>query len=791
MPTRFRLVLSWLALLAASALSGGTMVAMAAYLYLAPLLPEAETYRYVQLETPLRVYTSDGQLIDEIGNRRDPVMYDDIPQHLIHALIATEDVRFYSHPGVDIQSLMRGFYGFMTGQGLGGGSTITMQLANNLSFDSDNVYLRKFKEIPFALQIQRELSKEEILTLYLNTIYFGAGADGIGAAASVYYGKEVSELTVAEAAMMVALLPCPSSCNPLANPERAISRRETRLQNMLKENMITRAKFDEANAAPVTAIRRNRNIEVPAPYVAEMVRRTLFEQFQEETYTRGFEVITSIDGDKQLAANRALINGLENYYDKPHGYRGPNANYPPAAGDPTSEWLEHLAPVPGYGNQQPAIVTSLRERAFSALLKDGTEIDVPWDGIRWAYAFRSRNEAWPPPQVAGDTVQVGDLIRVKRGPDHWELGQVPDIQGALVSISPNNGRVLALVGGYDFRWNQVNRVLTPRPPGSNFKPFVYGAALEAGFSASSTINDAPFARGDYRPNNYENNFLGPITLRHALKESRNIPTVRLFDELGSETVLSFANRLGIQTQDFPRNDLTVALGSADVQPLEMVTAYATLANGGFKVNPWFIDQISTEADGVLYRARPAIVCPDCGELIAEAEQPVNAAARVLDDRVAFIMNSMLRSVVEEGSGNRVQRELQRSDLMGKTGTTNGPQELWFSGFNGNIATTVFVGFDQPQPLGEREQGATVAVPIWIDFMREALAGTPAVTMNRPNGIVDRLVDMRTGVPATPGAANSMFEYFREELAPQPAATGLPGTDIDREDGEEISTEIIF
>ncbi|MBG09738.1 MAG: peptidase [Gammaproteobacteria bacterium] len=766
------------------------MVAMAAYLYVAPLLPEAETYRYVQLETPLRIYTSDGRLIDEIGNRRDPVEYEDIPQRLIDALIATEDVRFYSHPGVDFQSLMRGFYGFITGQGLGGGSTITMQVANNLSFDSDNVYLRKFKEIPFALQIQRELTKEEILTLYLNTIYFGAGADGIGAAAFVYYGKEVSELTLAEAAMMVALLPCPSSCNPLANPERAVSRRETRLENMLKEDMITRAQFEEANAAPVTANRRNRNIEVPAPYVAEMVRQTLFEQFQQETYTRGFEVITSIDGDKQLAANRALVNGLEDYYDKPHGYRGPNANSP-AAGDPKPDWLEHLAPIPNYGNQQPAIVTDIRERAFSALLKDGEEVDVPWDGIRWAYAFRSRNEAWPPPQVAADVVQIGDLVRVKRGIDHWELGQVPDIQGALVSISPANGQILALVGGYDFRWNQVNRVLSPRPPGSNFKPFVYGAALEAGLSASSTVNDAPFSRGDYRPNNYENNFLGTITLRQALKESRNIPTVRLFDKLGSNQVLSFANRLGIRTQDFPRNDLTVALGSADVQPLEMVTAYAALANGGFKVDPWFIDKISTEADGVLYRASPAEVCENCGGQISGAEPAVVAAPRVLDARIAFIMNSMLRSVVEEGSGARVQRELQRSDLMGKTGTTNGPQELWFSGFNRDVATTVFVGFDQPQPLGEREQGATVAVPIWIDFMRDALAETPEVTMNRPDGIVDRLVDTRSGAPATPGTENSMFEYFREELAPQPATDGVPGGDIEGKEGEELSTEIIF
>jgi penicillin-binding protein 1A len=787
---RLKPIATWLALALAAAFSGGTMLAMAAYLYLAPLLPEAETYRYVQLETPLRIYTADGRLIDEIGNRRNPIEFEEIPQVLTNALIATEDVRFYSHPGVDVQSLMRGFYGFLTGQGLGGGSTITMQLANNLSFDSDNVYLRKFKEIPFALQIQRELTREEILTLYLNTIYFGAGADGIGAAAYVYYGKDASDLTLAEAAMMISLLPCPSTCNPLTNPERAISRRETRLENMLKENMITETEFNAANSAPVTALRRNRNIAVPAPYVAEMVRQTLYEQFGEETYSRGFEVTTSIDGDKQLSANRALVSGLERYYDRRHGYRGANVNYPPESADPRTAWLGRLAPIPTYGNQQPAIVTAIEERSFRALLKNGEEVEVPWDGISWAYAFRSRNEAWPPPSTAADAVQPGDLIRVKQGEEHWELGQVPDIQGALVSVSPSNGQILALVGGYDFRWNQVNRVLTPRPPGSNFKPFVYGAALENGYSASSIINDAPFTRGDYRPNNYENNFLGPITLRYALKESRNVPTVRLYDELGADKVLSFASKFGFQTQNF-QNDLTVALGSQDVQPLEMVTAYATIANGGYKVEPWFIEKIVSEADGLLYQATPAVVCENCLAAGGESSPLANPAPSILDARVAFIMNSMLRSVVEEGSGNRVQRELSRSDLMGKTGTTNGPQELWFSGFNRDIATTVFVGFDQPQPLGEREQGATVAVPIWIDFMRAALAGAPENTMSRPDGIVDRLIDKSTGELATPGDQNSMFEYFREELAPEPMSEPLPGIEVDGDESEELSTETIF
>ena len=767
------------------------MVAMAAYLYLAPLLPAAETYRDVQLETPLRIYTADNRLIDELGNRRNPVQYEDVPEVLINALIATEDVRFYSHPGVDVQSLLRGFFGFITGRRLGGGSTITMQLANNLSFDSDNVYLRKFKEIPFALQIQRELTKEEILTLYLNTIYFGAGADGIGAASFVYYGKDVSELTLAESAMMISLLPCPSACNPFSNPSRALNRRETRLRNMLKENMITQNEFEAANNAPITADRRNRNIAVPAPYIAEMVRQTLYDQFGEETYTRGFEVTTSIDGDLQLAANKSMIDGLETYYDKRHGYRGPDANYPPDPDDPTEGWLAHLGPIPTYGNQMPAIVTDVQNQSFDALLKTGEKITVSWEGMTWAYTFRSRNEAWPPPSSASDAVKVGDLIRVKSDEVGWELGQVPDIQGALVSMSPDNGKILALVGGYDFRRSQVNRAITPRPPGSNFKPFLYGAALEHGYSPSSIINDAPITRGDYRPNNYENNFLGPITLRFALKESRNVPAVRLYDELGSNKVLPFAAKFGFQTQNFPNNDLTVALGSRDVQPLEIVTGYSAIANGGYKIDPWYIKEISTEIDGLLYQSNPLVVCEDCSQQANESGNPIIPAPRIIDERIAYILNSMLESVITEGSGNRVFRELRRGDLRGKTGTTNGPTELWFSGFNKDIATTVFVGFDRPEPLGEREQGATVAVPIWIDFMREALKDAPENTMSRPDGIVDRLIDETSGEPATPGDPNAIFEYFRSENAPEPIDTQLPGLEIDEEDEEELSTEIIF
>lgn len=783
-------------MIAAAGLAGVIMVATAAYLYLAPLLPDAETYQDVQLETPLRIYTSDGRLIDEIGNRRTPVNFEDIPQVLIDALIATEDVRFYSHSGVDLQSLMRGFYGFIRGVNLGGGSTIPMQLTKYLSFDSDNVYLRKLKEIPFALQVQQELTKEEVLTLYLNIAYFGAGADGIGAAAFVYYGKAVSELTLAEAAMMISVLPCPSACNPTNAPERSIERRSVRLQNMLSENMITQAEFDAADHAPITAGRHNRNVEVSAPYVAEMVRQQLYDEIGEAAYTQGYEVTTTIDGDKQLAANKALIEGLETYYDKSHGYRGATANYPAENyadenNDPVAGWLQELQSVPVFGNQHPAIVSTVELRSFTALLKSGEAVTVPWEGITWARTFNNRNDAWPPPQVASDAVSVGDLVRVKAADSSWELGQVPDIQGALVSMSPSNGEILALVGGYDFRRSQVNRVITPRPPGSNFKPFLYGAALENGYSPASTINDAPITRGDYRPNNYENNFLGPITLRYALKESRNVPAVRLYDQVGADKVLPFAAKFGFQTQNFPSNDLTVALGSQDVQPLEIVTGYSAIANGGYKVEPWFIREVSTIADGLILQANPLVVCEECARTNGESFGAVEAAPRIIDARVAFILNSMLRSVVLEGSGNRVQRELGRGDLMGKTGTTNGPQELWFSGFNRDIATTVFVGFDQPEPLGEREQGATVAVPIWIDYMREALMDMPENTMKRPDGIEDRLINKTTGAVATPGEPDTIFEYFRTENAPDANDALIPGVDLNEEESEELSTETIF
>lgn len=821
----------WITWFGVFCLSGVFMVASAAYLYLSPQLPSLDSYRNVQLETPLRILTADGKLIEEIGVRRDPVRYEDIPPLMISTLIASEDARFYSHPGVDFRSLVRGFYGFIRGVNLGGGSTITMQLANNISFDSDNVYARKLKEIPFALRLQQELSKEEILELYLNLVYFGQGADGISAAASVYYDKSLQEMTLGEMATLVSVLPCPSICNPVTDAERAKTRRDVVINKMLDQGMIDRTQRDNALSEPIVAQRHYRNIEVPAPYVAEMVRQELFQQYGDDIYRLGIEVTTSVQSELQLAANQALVDGLENYYDRRHGYRGPETNIPATGSSPEERWQEELNVVPVLGNQHPAFVTAVHERSIDVLMKNGETISINWEGLSWARPFISRNNAWPPPEVASDVATVGDLVRVREGNNgNWELGQLPEIEGAIVSVSPDNGDILALVGGYDFNHSQVNRALAARPPGSGFKAFLYGAALENGYTPATLINDAPFARGDYRPQNYERNFVGPLTLRNAIKDSRNVPAVRLFDQLGSQKVLSFAGRFGFDVDRFPRSDLTVALGSQDVQPLQMATAYGMIANGAHKLESTLIKRIET-FDGVIFEANPPRACELCtgwkdvdseslsqgrqsttdgeglpapqvsnAETAAESGNTAQAndiiiGEQVTDERVTYVLSTMLRTVVEEGSGRPVNRAFDRTDLMGKTGTTNGPAEVWFTGFNRDIATSVFVGFDQPESLGESEQGATVAVPIWIDYMKEALAGRPEHGVARPPGLVDRLIDEDSGQLARPDQSNTMFEIFLTETAPgSNQRNTISPSRNDRQEtnsNESLSTEIIF
>ncbi|MBN4075257.1 MAG: peptidase [SAR86 cluster bacterium] len=747
------------------------MISTSAYLYLSPKLPPAEDYRNVRLVNPLRIYSADDKLIAEFGEvRRDPVKYNDIPQLLVDALIASEDTRFYQHNGVDLKALGRSVLGILSGNPSGGGSTLTMQLAKNISFEGESPYSRKFKEILLALKIERELNKEEILELYLNRIFFGISAYGVSAASSQFYNKTPNELSLSEMAMLIALLPAPNTINPLRSEQRALTYRNRVLRRMLELSMITQSQFNEANDTPLTAQRYGVEIEVEAPYIAEMVRLDMEARYGSLAITDGFEVYTTVNSETQAQASQALTDGLENY-DRNHGYRGPENHMRPSnSDDDVDMWLSILARTVTIGDQEPAFVQQISERSLLALLKTGESITIEWDGIRWAKQFINNSTWTSSPRTAGEVVDVGDLIRVSRNSENrWMLSQVPAVNGSLVSINPNNGAILALAGGYDFYQSNFNRVTQARrQPGSNFKPFLYAAALENGYTAASLINDAPLDRSDYRPENFGGEFLGPISLKYALTNSKNLVSLRLYDALGDDLVMPYIARFGLNEAEFPRNDLTVAIGSHALTPMAVASAYTVFANGGYQVQPYLIERIENFNDGNVYQAQPALVCQACeASFDPENQQDPSfyPAPRVIDEDVAYIMNTMLRSVITNGSGRRINREIGRSDLAGKTGTTNDNFDLWFSGFNGDMVTTVYIGFDSPQTLGRDEQAATVAVPIWIDFMEDALNGMPINSMAQPDGIVTVRINPETGFRAQPNEEGAIFEVFREESQP--------------------------
>lgn len=780
--TRLRKLTASLFWLGLAGMLGVVLVCASAFLYLSPKLPSAESYRHLRLENPLRIFSADGKLIAEFGNqRRDPVRYEEIPPQLINALIASEDSRFYSHNGVDLRALARSVIGIVSGRQSGGGSTLTMQVAKNISFAGEDPYSRKFKEILLALQIERELGKQEILELYFNLSFFGISAYGISAASTQYYDKPPAELSLSEMATMVAILPAPNTYNPLRSPELARALRSRVLRRMHELDMISRQQRDLANSAPLTAERHGRSTELQAHYIAEMIRQQMVERYGEKAMIDGFEVYTTVDSRLQQLADKALETGLENY-DHRHGYRGPENHYSPgdSEGEPTERWLELLAGRQVVADQHPAFVTEVRERGFTALLKTGEEIDVDWEGMRWAKRYINVDAWGSTPDSAGEVLEPGDLIRVTPGPEGaWQLGQVPAVNGAMVALEPDNGAIRALSGGYDFFASRFNRVTqAQRQPGSNFKPFLYAAALENGYTAASLINDAPLPRSDYRPENFNREFMGPIRLKYALVNSKNLVSLRLYDALGEDVVLPYVDRFGFNSVAFPRNDLTVAIGSHAVTPLEIAAGYSVFANGGHQVEPYLIERIENFNDGLVYKARPREVCDPCGlpepmeitpadgSSAPEFYQMPNPAEQVIDERVAYIMNSMLRSVITDGSGRPANRAIGRADLAGKTGTTNEAADLWFSGYNGDLLSTVYVGFDQPSSLGRSEQAATVSLPIWIDFMKTALEGKPERVMSQPDGLVTVRIDPKTGLRTHASDENAIFETFLEDRVPE-------------------------
>lgn len=785
-----------------AAATAAVLVLAVAYFYLAPELPSVDSLRQVQLQVPLRVYSNNGLLMAEYGEkRRSPITYSETPPQVVHAFLAAEDDRFFSHPGVDYQGLIRAAVHLVrTGDKGQGGSTITMQVARNFFLSSEKTYIRKLNEIFLALKIERELSKQEILELYLNKIYLGNRAYGVKAASQVYYGRPLSELTLAQTAMIAGLPKAPSRYNPIANPTRALARRNYVLGRMRELDYINQEDYEQALAEPVSARFHGQMVEVHAPYVAEMARAAMVERYGPEAYTEGYRVFTTVDEQLQQAANQALRAGLLDY-DRRHGYRGPERQVELEEYSDTEARDRLLEEIGSVGGLRPALVLSVEDRQAVAYVGDGRQVTLAWEALEWARAHIDENRRGPKPEKAADVLKPGDVIRVMQdGDGNWQLSPVPDVAGALVALDPDNGAIRALVGGFDFYESKFNRVTqAQRQPGSNFKPFVYSAALEFGFTPASLINDAPVVFEDpsleatWRPENYSGRFYGPTRLREALVHSRNLVSIRLLRAIGIERAIDYITRFGFDPGQLPRN-LSLALGSASVTPLQLAAGYATLANGGYRVEPHFIVRIEGDAGNTLYEANPPTVCPDC-PTAAEAEQskaeepkdgraaagdqsgktqPV-AAQRVLSAQNVYLMQSMMRDVIRRGTGRRAL-QLGRGDLAGKTGTTNEQHDAWFSGFNSKLVATAWVGFDQLQPLGRRETGGHAALPVWIDFMKVALKDMPESTMPEPEGLVTVRIDPQTGLLASGETEDAVFETFRSDQVPKRMADAysVPG-----------------
>ncbi|AMR65646.1 penicillin-binding protein 1A [Pseudomonas alcaligenes] len=777
-----------------------------AFLYLSPGLPSVESLRSIQLQIPLRVYSTDGKLIAEFGEmRRSPIRFEDIPPDFIRALLAAEDDNFANHYGVDFTSLVRAATQLLaSGHIQTGGSTITMQVAKNFFLTNERSFSRKINEILLALQIERELSKNEILELYVNKIYLGNRAYGVEAAAQVYYGKSIRDLSLAQLAMIAGLPKAPSRYNPLVNPQRSMERRDWILGRMYKLGAIDKARYDAALAEPIDARHHVQPIELNAPYIAEMARAEMVGRYGSDAYTEGFRVITTVPSQLQDAASSALHEGLI-AYDQRHGFRGPETRLP---GLTREAWLAELAKHKSIGGLQPAIVTQVEKSGIMVLLRNGEEQPVAWDSMKWARPFLNTNSLGPRPQKPADVAQIGDLVRVEPDKESGALlfRQIPAAQSALVSLDPQDGAIRALVGGFSFEQSNYNRAAqAKRQPGSSFKPFIYSAALDAGFTASSLVNDAPIVFQEagmeeaWRPKNDNNTFLGPIRLREALYKSRNLVSIRVLQTIGIDYALDYISAFGFNKQELPRN-LSLALGTAGLTPLEIAGGWSVFANGGRKIQPYLIQRIDSRDGKTLFTANPPRT-PERLQLVeeqnasllleepnAEVVKPV-AAEQIIDERTAYIMTSMLQDVIKRGTGRRALA-LGRGDLAGKTGTTNESKDSWFSGYNADYMTTVWVGFDQPESLGRHEYGGTVALPIWMSYMGAALKDKPDHLPPEPAGLLSLRVDPLSGRAASPGSPDAYFELFKSEDSPPPMseldpALGIPGSPLPADEATPI------
>jgi penicillin-binding protein 1A len=790
------------------------------FIYLSPSLPSPQAMRSVEFQVPLRIYTRSGGLIAQIGEqRRIPATYEQIPDVLKRAFLAAEDDRFFEHHGIDYLGVMRAVaVDTISGHKTQGASTITMQAARNMFLTLDKTYRRKLQETFVTYEMEHEFSKQEIFGLYMNVIFFGQRAYGVAAAAETFFGKPLDGLTVAEAATIAGIPKAPSLYNPIVNPQLATGRRSYVLRRMRELGYIDAATAEAANSEPMQARAHAPLFDVDAPYIAEMARLQVRQQFGVAAESAGYKVYTTIDGRLQAAANRAVRVGLIEY-DRRHGYRGPlgHVNVP---SDGKSEQLDALVDeYSSVGILSPALVVSVAEKTVRVYVRGRGFAQIDWDGLSWARKPATSEKMGPPPKSAGEILGRGDVIYVvANGTGVAQLAQIPEAQSALIALDPEDGGIAALVGGFDYFTNKYNRVVQARRlPGSGFKPFLYSAALEDGFTPASVLLDAPFVlEGDglenaWRPQDISRQFRGPTRLREALVHSRNLVSIRLLRELGTPYAIDYVTRFGFDKRVLPQN-LTLALGTVQATPLEVATGYSVFANGGYRVAPYYVDRIENAAGQVVWRAAPRVACEECeravdlGDLVLSGSRETvlqNAdtlrggrgalpaaqiAERVISPQNAYLMTDMMADVIKRGTGVRA-RSLNRTDIAGKTGTTNEAKDTWFNGFTPNLVATVWVGFDQEKPLGESEEGAKTALPIWIQFMREALKGVPDKKRPMPEGLVTLRISAQTGGLVSAENPDGIMETFMADHLP--AAGNEEGNPNQTPEGTPTSSEPIF
>ncbi len=804
----------------------GIATILVSYLIVSKDLPDVETLRDIQLQVPLRVYTQDGKLISVFGEkRRIPIRIEKIPTNLKNAFIAGEDKRFYEHLGIDYEGITRAAWTLATtGEKSIGGSTITQLLARNFFLTPEKTFTRKIKEIFLALKIERELSKDEILELFLNKILLGHRAYGVGAAADVYYGKSVGELSLAQCAMLAALPKAPSRINPITSPERAMTRRDYVLGRMLALNFINDNEYQKAKNEKNTAFYHGATTEVSAPYLAEMVRKEMLARFGQSAYTGAYQVYTTINSRFQTTANQAVTDGLEEY-DQRHGYRGAEAHFNLEENNTTNNWDEILRPYKPVAGLAPGLVTEVDEDIALVYQADGQTIALTLTDMQWARKFINRERVGFEPKTVVEVLKAGDIIRTRlRNEGKRELAQLPETEALLISLSPHDGSIKALVGGYDYTRSKFNRaVQSRRQPGSGFKPFIYSAALAKGKTTASIVNDAPIVfsdaelERDWKPQNFSEKFFGPTRLREAMVNSRNLVSIRLLREIGIQYASEYISSFGFDPAELP-NNLSMALGSASLKPISIARGYAVFANGGYLVDPYFIERIVDAKGSVLFATSPRVVCKNCvvengsetervqamekvepsfRPLQLEAEEDLqiieqetpearvvtarsSPAPRVISEQNAFLVRSMMMDVIRRGTGKKAMI-LGRNDLAGKTGTTNEQRDAWFSGYNNEIVTSVWVGFDNHDPLGRYEVGGKAALPIWIDYMRVALTDVPDLVPEIPEDITQARIDPDTGLLARLENYDAIMEVFNTGSLP-------PMEDVVEGDHSDAGTE---